>query len=205
MTPFLSIGAVLSVLIVYSSVCAQLTTNAVRDTPQAATAPAKQRAGDEWRIDDSKVLLAGTFNRETKAVQISKGLSEPRKFENFDSAFVVLGQAGYEQEGLRKLRSIVTNEKDADDKDRSSQTTAKHRFDSSDVLGTFQTTNTVVEFTLYNFDISGYSDPAKVSAVTDNNKPHTGCEQISKSCIRCPNGKVYCVIKNLKRMRASSS
>jgi hypothetical protein len=119
MTRLLSIGAVLSVMIVGSSACQRSEGPAVQNTPQTATTPARQRDEVEWRIDESKVLLAGTFNRETKVLQISKGLPEPCTFENFDSAFLTLAQAGYQQAGLPRLRTILINEKDIDDEDLS--------------------------------------------------------------------------------------
>lgn len=197
MMRFPSIAGGVSVIILLSSACSQPARNETRDSRVApAASPTKQPVKEEWLVGESKVLLSGTFNRETKVLQISHGLPEPKTFENLDTGLNALEEVGYERVGLQRLRSILEDE---NKEEMWSGLTAEGRLDSSDVLGAFEVTGSVVRFTLFDIDLSKYSKAAQVDAVLEKTPSQSGCERISKSCIKCPNGKIYCVIEKVKR------
>jgi hypothetical protein len=197
MTRFFSITAAIAVIIVSISACSNAARVEQQVTPVGPTSsPTKELASNAQLIGADKVLFAGTFNRETKVLQISYGLPEPRTFENIETGFKALEEAGYERVGLQRLRAILEKEIEKDP----IALAVEDLLDPSDVFAAFEITGSLATFTIFDIDLSKYSKAAEVSNVIEKNAQQGGCERISKSCVRCPNGKIYCLIENVKRI-----
>jgi hypothetical protein len=199
MTRSLSLAMVIPAMVLFFG-CTQPSQPEHRESPPlappltTAPTPAPMPARD-YLSDKFKVLLAGIFNRDTKTLLISAGLPEKQTFENLDSGLEALEKNGYQREGLRKLRNILLFESEYEEKPDSKHSLAINRFDRSDVFGAFEVKESFIAFSLFDVDLTEHL----FTKMVEDQSPKGGCEQISKSCIKCPNGKIYCVIEKLKK------
>lgn len=144
-------------------------------------------------------LREGSLDRVRGEVELEMGSREKReretRFSNFEQLASQLRAREYTEAGLDRLKVILTNSYQGGDDISTAQPTDRDAI--------IEVTEEIPRVKFLISPIVSNNFGTFDQALKDT-KGQTGCERISTSCVRCPDGKKYCYIKNMMKPLASA-
>jgi hypothetical protein len=130
----------------------------------------------------------GTFDRRTGQIKISSGGMGRGHFASFENLVGGFESDAYDKEGLARLKTILSNTY------QGGEDISAAKPSTLDGMVEIEEEVPIIKFALSTIDSDRYASFEEALA---SSKQESGCQRFSSSCVRCPNGKKYCFVKNL--------
>lgn len=140
------------------------------------------------QVEQRDVAFEGKFDRLSGEVKLKGddvGLVKEVKLEN---ALGTLERKGFSEEGLERLRTILSNTY------QGGEEVADRKPAASDAIVEIKEMGPRIKFKVSNDDLTKFNTVEEALGASNT---QSGCQKISKNCVRCPNGKIYCYLTNL--------
>lgn len=136
----------------------------------------------------------GTFDRRTGEMKLTGGGLGRNNFASFENFAAGFEEQGFSDEGLGRLKTILSNTY------QGGEDISVSKPSTLDGMVEIEEEVPIIKFALSTIDSDRYTSFEEALA---SRKQESGCQRFSSSCVRCPNGKKYCFVKNLLKSRMS--
>jgi len=133
--------------------------------------------------------VTGEIDRQSGKIKFDSGILAGRKFGDLTEASASLEKEGFSKEGVDRIETVLSNTYQGGEDVETVKPSA------SDSVIRIEERGVKAKFEIAADSLAGFNT---VAEYLEKKEGQQGCVKISKSCMKCPDKRIYCLIVNLK-------